>query len=131
MKIRKFDFQNDYEQHSSFYRDWKLPETPKTWIPEDTYVVEEIGQIICSGSLYQLGGTAMFLIEGIITNKNTNKNLRKESLDLIINHLVNIAKEKGAEIIMASTPRDGLKNMFEDNKFMITPEKYYHLGRLA
>ena len=71
----------------------------------------------------------MFWIEGIITNKQSDKNLRKEGLNILIKNLCIIAKEKGADIIMSSTPRESLKETFENCGFRLTPEKYYHLGR--
>lgn len=130
MKLRKFDKDKDYQKYSQLYEDWKLPITPKNWISEDTFILEEYGNIVCSGSLYQLSNTSMFWIEGIITNKNMENDLRHEGLQFLIGHLWKIAKEKGAEIVMTSTPREGLKETFKDFGFKITPEQYYHLGRL-
>lgn len=129
MNLRKFDMNKDYIQYSKLYEEWNLPITLKTWIPEDTFILEQNNEIVCSGSLYQLSNTPMFWIEGIITNKKIDRNLRKEGLHILIENLFKIAKEKGADLILSSTPREGLKETFEDCGFKLTPEKYYHLGR--
>lgn len=129
MNIRRFDVQIDYVKHSKLYEEWNLPVTSKTWIPEDTFIIEQNGEIVCAASLYQLSKTAMFWIEGIVTNKNVDKNVRKVGLHMLIEHLYKTAKQKGAEIVMSSTPREGLKETFENCGFGLTLEKYYHLGR--
>lgn len=122
--------EKDYKQYSQLYKEWNLPITPKSWIPENTFIVEHNNEIVCSGSLYQLDKTPMFWIEGLVTNKNTHRILRSEGLHVLIENLYKIAKEKGAEIVMTSTPRTGLKEMFKDCGFQVTPEQYFHLGRL-
>jgi hypothetical protein len=129
MIIRRFDLEKDYKTLTDLSTKWSLPSTPKTWIPEDTFVVEQDNIIICSGSLYQLGKSAMFWIEGLITDKDADKNIRKEGLNILINKLFQLGKEQGAEIVMTSTPRESLKDIFLANGFNPTPEKYYHVGR--
>lgn len=128
MNIKRFE-EKDYNRLLNLWDNWNLPNTPKTWIPEDTFIIENNDKIVCSGSLYQLGKTPMFWIEGVISNKEIEKSMRKEGLKLLINKLFDIAKEQGAEIVLSSTPRDGLKDMFLDNNFHETPEKYFHVGR--
>lgn len=130
MNLRKINLNEDYEKFSELYKKWNLPITPKSWIPEDTFIIEKNNDLICSGSLYQLGNSAMFWIEGIISNKDIERATRKEGLSMLVNTLFNVAKEKGAEIVMSSTPRESLKNLFENNGFKETKEKYYHLGRI-
>lgn len=129
MNLRRFDLQKDYVPFSELYKEWNLPITSKNWLTEDTFIIENEEKIVCSGSLYQLGKSSMYWIEGIVTNKNIEKNLRKEGLHILLEHLYKIAKQKGAEIVMSSTPREGLKEIFENCEFKLTPEKYYHLGR--
>lgn len=129
MQLRRFELEKDYSSYEVLYKEWNLPVTKKDWIPEDTFIVENDGKLVCSGSLYQLSQTPMFWIEGLISNKNIDKTIRKEALIVLINKLYEVGKEKGAEIILSSTPRDGLKDIFEENGFYQTPEKYYHLGR--
>jgi len=130
MNLRRFDINKDYTDYSKLYKEWDLPITPKSWISEDTFIIEAGGQIVCAGSLYQLSNTSMFWIEGLVTNKYLDKSLKQEGLQILIKELSKIAKEKGAEVIMTSTPREGLKETFKDCGFRQTPEKYYHLGRL-
>jgi hypothetical protein len=115
--------------YSNLYKEWNLP-YKKNWIQEDTFIIEDNSAVICLGSIFQFGKTPMFFIEGIISNKNVKKDLRKEGLILLIDKLYKEAKEKGAEVVMTSTPRDSLKNLFQENGFLETPEKYFHLGRV-
>ena len=129
MNIRRFEMDKDYDSYSKLYSDWNLP-YKKNWIQEDTFIIENDKNIVCLGSLYQFGQTPMFFIEGIVSNKNIDKSIKKEGLSILIDKLYKEAKQKGAEVVMTSTPRDGLKNIFEENGFYQTPEKYYHLGRI-
>jgi len=129
MNIKRFDSEKDYKRLIDLWDNWQLPHTPKSWLPEDTFIIENEDKIICSGSLYQLGKTPMFWAEGIISNKDIDKNIRKEGLDLLVNHLFIMAKAQGAEIVISSTPRDGLKDIFLSRGFNPAPEKYHHIAR--
>ena len=128
MIIKRFE-DTDYSRLVTLWDNWSLPHTPITWIPKDTFLVEIDQKLVCSGSLYQLGNTPMFWAEGIISNKEIDKNIRKEGLDLLINHLFLIAKAQGADIVISSTPRDSLKDIFLSKGFSPAPEKYHHIAR--
>lgn len=127
MNIRSYK-KEDYNTLVNWYNKWNLPITPEDYIPQYALIVEK-DVPLCSGFLYQLGDTSMYWIEGIISNPDSKKEDKIEGLKLLINSLVNIAKENKASLILSSTPREGLKNIFNENDFGTTPEQYYHLGR--
>ena len=55
--------------------------------------------------------------------------LKKEALSVLITELTKLAKEKNAELILSSTPRESLNTIFLSNEFKNTPEKYFHVAR--
>lgn len=117
---------NDHEIIDGWYKDWGLPITPKSWYSDEAYILDNI----CAGQIYQMGNSKMFWIEGIVTNPNCEKELKKEGINKMINFLTNKSKELGAEIVMTSTPRESLENMFKNQGYKNAPEKYAHLGVL-
>jgi hypothetical protein len=126
MQIKKID-QKDYELICSWYETWGLPITPRSWFSSETYIIEDK----CSASLYALGDSKMYWIEGLVTNPSCDKKLKSESIMKLIDFLQNRAKELGAEIVMTSTPRKGLQQMFIESGFNNAPEAYIHLARMV
>lgn len=109
-----------------WYIKWNLPITPFSYIPKNSYIVGNT----CAGFLYRLDNTPLFWIEGIISDPNiTNKELKKEALNILISTLEDIAKKEGGELLMTSTPRENLNNIFLSKEFKNTPEKYFHLAK--
>ena len=128
MDIRKFEL-SDYSTLVKWYIEWELPITPYSWLSEETYIVENGDEPLCVGGVYQLDKAPFFWIESIASNRNSKKEDRKQAIKFLIKHLEAVAKNKGAEIIMGSTPRDSLADTFKELGFNNAPEKYIHLGK--
>ena len=125
MKIEKINSSN-YNKLIFWYSGWNLPITPLSYIPETSIIVDDI----CAGFIYQLEKTPMWWIEGVISNPEIkDKALKKEALSVLITELTKLAKEKNAELILSSTPRESLNTIFLSNEFKNTPEKYFHVAR--
>jgi len=129
MNIITYNKEKHYNILESWYKDWNLPITPSSWIPDTSYMVYNDLKPICSGFLYQLGQTPMYFVEGIISNRSASKDERKEALDKLIKHAYVVSKELKGEILMTTTPRFSLTQLFVENGFNYTPEAYFHLGR--
>lgn len=116
----------DYPTLRTWYKKWDLPVTPESWIPKTSYVVENV----CAGFLYRLGETPMYWIEGVITNPDVPSAERKVALNVLVDHFVGLQKTLPMEILMSSTPRESLLNIFQNHDFRNAPEKYNHVARL-
>jgi len=128
--IRPFLTQ-DHSMLASWAVKWELPVTPVSWLTSLSFVNEKNGQPEAFGCLFQMGDSKMYWIEGLMVNPDSDKVSRKESLKELIDFLDKEAKQLGAEIILTSTPRDSLRDLFMEVGLNPAPEKYYHLGRLV
>lgn len=125
MKIELVNEQN-YEMLVEWWKDWNLPITPRSFIPKNSFVVENI----CAGFVYQLDNTSMWWIEGIVSNPSIiDKELKKQAICFLISKLEEVAKNNNGELIMSSTPRESLNTLFLESGFNNTPEKYFHVAR--
>lgn len=125
MNIQNINTEN-YKTLVDWYTLWELPITPYSFIPKNSYMVEDV----CAGFLYQLDNTPMFWIEGVISNpKIKDKELKNKALCVLINKLEEVAKSNGAEMVLTSTPRVGLNALFLGCGFLNTPENYFHLAK--
>lgn len=129
MIFRKYQ-KEDYKILEEWYDKWFLPHTPEHWIPETTYLVYDGELPICCGSVYQLGKTPMFLIEGILSDPWFDNDKRKDAINFLIKNLSNLNKELNCEMLLTSTPRTGLMMCFMENNFKPAPEQYSHLARV-
>ena len=121
----------DHETIASWYTKWELPITPNSWYTNLSFINEKDSKPESFGCLFQMGTSNMYWIEGLMTNPDSDKETRKENLKELVNFLDNKAKQLGAEIILTSTPRDSLRDLFMEIGLTPAPEKYYHLGRLV
>lgn len=129
MNIKKFTTE-DYKILDFWYSEWDLPKTPISWISDTSYFVFSDEIPVCFGSLYQLGNTPMYWVEGLISNKDLDSSIKKAGISELINHFNSLQKDLNIEILLTSTPRESLKQLFESNNFRKTPENYYHLARI-
>lgn len=127
--VRDYNFFADYRDLAAWWAEWGLPVSPPEFLTHTASVVEQDGEKICAGFLYQLGSSQMWWIEGIVSNPKSEKEIRRHALYLLIQNLTEKAQKSGAKIVMTSTPRESLAQMFEESGFKPTPEKYFHYGR--
>lgn len=129
MVVRAF-LPSDYSLLANWWRDWELPVAPIEFLPTDSGLIVMSGFLpVCAGFLYQLGDTPMFWIESVVSNPNVEKEVRTEALGHLIGGLADKAKEMDCELLMGSTPREGLAQIFQEQGFGQAPEKYVHVAR--
>lgn len=129
MKARPYT-QNDYELLASWWAGWGLPISPPDFLSSVGFIVEGEEPLV-AGFLYRLGDSSLYWAEGIVSNPEVKTPERKEALTMLIDKIGEEAKRLGARFLMASTPREGLGNMFQGMGFSPAPEKYTHYGRLV
>lgn len=128
MNIRNFN-KDDHNIIVEWCNKWELPVTPVEYFSDDSFIVSADDQPLCIGSLFQLSSTPMYFIEGIISNPTLENETKIKALELLIDTCIATAKNKGASIIIASTPRKKLKYLFNSRFLGDTPEQYYHVAR--
>lgn len=94
-------------------QNWQAPD--RNMLPKTGLIIENI----CAGFLYKTDSDVA-LLEFIIANPESNKEERSEALDLLINNLVNIAKESGYKAIFTSLQHTKLLERYKKHGFIET-----------
>ncbi len=84
---------NEAEHYDLIKKWWQ----DHNWLPIDKNILPKTGLIVndcVAGFLYQTDSSLAW-VEWIVSDKNSDKKLRKESLYILINELTNIAKDMG------------------------------------
>jgi hypothetical protein len=124
MEVRKFQ----YSDYPSLYSWW----TAHKWQPVAIEALPKTGLVIegvCAGFIYKTDSN-MCLIEWIISNPETDKNVRNDALDLLINKLVDTAKEMGFTLAFTSVQHQGLLKRYENHKFIVTDQQMTNMIRV-
>lgn len=90
--------ESDYEEMKSWYNKRNEDCIPIHFLPKVGFIIPNI----CVGFLYQTDGK-FGLIENFITNPDADKKDRHEALDLLIQKLLDTAKELNYTYIIATT----------------------------
>jgi hypothetical protein len=130
MHIRPYVETYDYPALITWWEKWQLPLTPPRYLPQGMMVEDENGKRVCVGFLFRMSATPLFWIEGIVSEPSVDRAKKAEGLELLVKGLGESAKAQGCELLMGSTPREGLKQVFVDAGYTAAPEAYFHLGRI-
>jgi hypothetical protein len=98
-------------------------------LPPTGRVVSFKGKAICAGFLFKTDANAA-VVGNLVSNPDVPKELRKPSIDFLIQLLTNIAKSEGFTMVCCSTNIDKLGERFEKLGFIKTDENVSMYGRL-
>jgi hypothetical protein len=108
--------ESDYDVLCKWWKDWGWNPIPKGFLPqngEGGLMVMEDETPIVAGFLFVTNSEVAWL-EFIISNKNyTNKEIRKKSINLLIETLTNMAKQNGFKYIYTILKNDSLIKAYE------------------
>ena len=122
--------EEDYKDLQKWYNhyatgEWVCP--PVEILPTDTdLVVEYEGEKICAGFIY-LTNSKIAALEFTIANHDTNKEIRRHAITLLLTKLIELAKNKGYKFIFSSTNNAGLAIRFRKLGFIRTDKVYNYL----
>jgi|DEB0MinimDraft_10_1074344.scaffolds.fasta_scaffold53065_2 hypothetical protein len=122
--------EEDYKDLQKWYNhyatgEWVCP--PVEILPTDTgLVVEYEGEKICAGFIY-LTNSKIAALEFTIANYDTNKEIRRHAITLLLTKLIELAKNKGYKFIFSSTNNAGLAIRFRKLGFVRTDQVYNYL----
>lgn len=121
MKVKAFE-KTDYALIST----WWLQHG---WSPVSFEMLPKIGFIvndICAGFLY-INDSKLCHLEWIVSDPDSNKQERSESLSILLNVLENTAKELGCSAIFTTTKHENLIKRYENNGYVTTDVEMTHL----
>ena len=99
MEIKKFNKETDYDELCQWWRDWKLPIHPKEILSETGITISKDGVNICSSFIYSTDSYICFF-EFAIMNRNTTKQQREGTLEMLGDTLLSTAKSMGFKLAM-------------------------------
>lgn len=120
MEVR-FLNESDYDSKLvGWWEEWGWIPPSKEMLPENSkcgVMISSNDEDVCAGFLY-FTNSKMAWIEYIVSNKNYKKNDRAECIEMLINVLSKLAKEKGFNYIYASIKNTHLIKKYEKCGFI-------------
>ena len=91
--IRRLE-ESDYVTISKWWKAWKWPVLPKTFLPDTGFIVEKNNIGIVSGYVYMTNSKAA-LLEWIVSNPEYRESDRKDAIMLLIQAVERVLKDQG------------------------------------
>lgn len=121
MKVKAFE-KTDYALIST----WWLQHG---WSPVSFEMLPKIGFIvndICAGFLY-INDSRLCHLEWVVSDPDSGKQERSESLAILLNVLENTAKEFGCSAVFTATKHENLIKRYKNNGYITTDVEMTHL----
>lgn len=112
MILRDIDLSKDYLQLCIWWSTQGWPCVQKDMLPTTGLIVEDY----CAGFIYSTD-SSMCLLEWVIADKDTDKELRSQALDILLNGLVKKTEELGFKHIYTSTKHTKLIERYKQFNF--------------
>lgn len=125
MQVRKIDLEKDLPEISVWWVEQNWTPIPKSLLPKTGFIIDNYA----AGFLYTTDSD-FGVMEWIIANPNTKKEIRREALDLLIKALLEEADNKNIKAIFTSAEHKGLIERYKKHGFKITDRNMTNLVRL-
>lgn len=123
MKIESVNKEN-YSMLVKWWEGHKWPIIPFESLPKIGIIVNDT----VAGFLYSTDSNVCML-EWIISDPNSDKQKRKESLVILIDRVCSMAKDMGFKFCFTYVKNKGLMNTLTENSFTKTDEEMIHFVR--
>jgi hypothetical protein len=131
MKFRKYT-ESDYELLNEWWFNWKWPSIPPEALPKNGIVIEaDDNEPLCMGFIYS-GDACICWLEWVTANPHVERQERKDSLDLLLQELINLSKDLKFASIFTSLNINRSPGLFKkmlNAGFVKTDENVVHLLR--
>tara|TARA_R100000700_G_scaffold32655_1_gene40080 strand:- start:5034 stop:5429 length:396 start_codon:yes stop_codon:yes gene_type:complete len=104
--------ESDYETLVKWWKGWKWPPVPKTFLPDTGFIVEKnkIGVVACY--VYMTNSKAA-LLEWVISNPEYRESDRKDAITLLIQAVEHVLSEQGIKHVFTIGRNKHLINVHE------------------
>jgi hypothetical protein len=130
LRVRKFSADRDYQLVASWWNaqpKWTMP-IPISALSRFGLVTELDGQPICAAWLYSTDSSIAWL-EFLVSDPNTDKTIRSEAVNVLIENLAQEAKDQGFTFLFTSSGFVQYTERLENLSFKKTDEQVTHLFR--
>jgi len=124
MNIRKYE-RSDYPIVCEWWSMHKWPNIPASMLPSTGFIIDKV----CAGFLYKTDST-IGILEFIISNPNSDVQIRSNGLNLLIETLVAEAKVNGMSAIFTSVNNNKLINRYKDLGFTESDKNITNMVRV-
>lgn len=117
--------EEDYPELCEWWAANRFPAPPQDMLPENGkcgIIVEHEGKNICAGFLYFTNSKIMWFEYLVASFEIKNKELRKESIQFLLNSVAFVAKSKGFKVIFTSVKHPSLINHYKEAGWVIGSE---------
>jgi len=113
--IEQIDFDKDYQEYSSIFEQWDGWAVPAMIVlPDTTFLYKKDQKIVSAISLYMAQSGSFAMMEWLVVNKKFNSKNRNIAIKSVIQHVINICKQKNIAFLFTSTNNQGLINRLVD-----------------
>lgn len=125
MDIRSIDLNKDHLILTEWWSQYNWPSVKKELLPTTGYIIDDF----CAGFLYETN-SKFCLLEFVVSNKNSDRVNKDRALDLLLESLLKLAKEKQFSIVFSSLEHPKLIERYKSHGFQISDTNMTNLVRI-
>jgi hypothetical protein len=122
MAIEYFEPDRHYEMIAKWWEGHDWPAIPMLSLPKLGLIVNNC----CAGFLYRTDSTVAWM-EFVVSDPKGNRRQNKESLGILVDSMVALARENGFESVVTSMRSHGLIKELKKHGFKVTDENMTNL----
>tara|TARA_R110000765_G_scaffold367733_1_gene457849 strand:+ start:148 stop:585 length:438 start_codon:yes stop_codon:yes gene_type:complete len=111
MESRKWNLDTDYEYLVNWWEQYDFGKVPKECLPPDGVIIEDKNPI-CAGGIYFGIGTKFAFMEWVIVDKKIGLKTAHKALNLCIEEIIKMAREKGVKLLYTATAQEALQKRY-------------------
>jgi hypothetical protein len=111
MQARKWNLDTDYEYLVDWWEQYDFGKVPKECLPPDGVIIEDKNPI-CAGGIYFGIGTKFAFMEWVIVDKKIGLKTAHKALNLCIEEIIKMAREKGVKLLYTATAQEALQKRY-------------------
>jgi len=119
----------DYKTVYKWWKDWNWDAMPEVALPETGIVVSKDGVDLAASFIYKTDSIVCWA-ENFISNKKAPRELRKGSVEFLIEKTVEQARDMGFNIMMSSISHKGLIDKLTNAGYQVSDTKMTNLVRV-
>ena len=111
MKARKWNLDTDYDILKQWWEEWEFGVVPLELLPPDGVIVES-DKPICAVGVYFGEGCKFCMMDWLVKDKHASLRDSHKSIQLCIDELIKLVKDKGYKLIFTNTSDNSLMKRF-------------------
>lgn len=126
LTVRLFDVRGDYQDACEWWREHGWTPCPADHLSPTGLIVFDQCHKYCAGWLYVTSsGFAWF--EFLVSNPQSPIKKRKRALELIVEHVLEVARGCGVKTVFTSLKNKNLEKLYQQKGFVVTDRGVTHL----